>query len=69
MNRGPRTGRAKPGRGRAMLWRWLGALALVAMVGAAVSWWSMRHWVPPRETYGVQGWRSGRAMATSTGRR
>lgn len=38
-----------------MLWRWAGALALIAMVGGAWSWWTMRHWMPPRTTYGVQG--------------
>ena len=47
--------RRPAGLGRMVVWRWLGALALVAMVAAGISWWSMRHWVPPRETYGVQG--------------
>lgn len=40
---------------RRMLWRWLGALVLLGMIGGAWSWWSMRHWMPPRSTYGVQG--------------
>jgi lysozyme len=36
-------------------WRWLGAVALVLMVGGAFVWWNQRHWVPERRIWPVQG--------------
>ncbi|EZP84431.1 Glycoside hydrolase [Novosphingobium resinovorum] len=41
--------------GRALLWRALGALALVAIVAGAWGWWHLRHWTPERAVYPLQG--------------
>ena len=35
--------------------RWLGAVLLLAMVGAGWGWWAMRHWQPARAAWPVQG--------------
>lgn len=31
------------------------ALVLVAVIGAALGWWQLRHWQPPRALYAMQG--------------
>jgi len=36
-------------------WRWLGGLMLIALVGGAYGWWSLRHWQPLRSAYPMQG--------------
>ncbi|MEE4450717.1 glycoside hydrolase family 25 protein [Novosphingobium resinovorum] len=41
--------------GRGLLWRALGALALLAIVAGAWGWWHLRHWTPDRATYPLQG--------------
>lgn len=38
-----------------LLWRLLAFLALIAMVGGAWAWWSMRHWQPDRTAFPTQG--------------
>lgn len=49
-----RRGRTARG-GRHMLWRAIGALALLLIVAGAWGWWHLRHWTPDRATYPLQG--------------
>jgi lysozyme len=35
--------------------RWLGALALLALIAGGLGWWHLRHWQPPRAQFRVQG--------------
>ncbi|MCX7864004.1 MAG: glycoside hydrolase family 25 protein [Novosphingobium sp.] len=35
--------------------RILGALVLLALIGGVALWWHLRHWLPPRDIYPVQG--------------
>jgi lysozyme len=53
---------ARKTRGGARL-RWLAALLLVAIVGGGLGWWHVRHWVPDRAAYPVQGVVAGSAEA------
>ena len=43
------------GSASAALWRWLGVLLLIALVGGAYGWWTFRHWQPARAAYPMQG--------------
>lgn len=43
------------GRGIGLRMRILGALLLVVMIGGAWGWWHLRHWLPDRAAYPVQG--------------
>jgi lysozyme len=54
MARRGNAGRARS-RGVGIKLRILGALLLVAIVGGAWGWWHLRHWVPDRAIYPVQG--------------
>lgn len=47
-------GRARR-RGTGTMLRIFGALLLVAMIGAAWGWWHLRHWLPERAVYPLQG--------------
>ncbi|TCM19926.1 lysozyme [Novosphingobium sp. PhB165] len=40
---------------RQLLWRILGALLLVALIGGGWAWWTVRHWQPERKAFPVQG--------------
>jgi len=35
--------------------RIFGALLLLALIGSAVLWWHLRHWLPSRDDYAMQG--------------
>ncbi|GGC14859.1 hypothetical protein GCM10011494_37090 [Novosphingobium endophyticum] len=54
MARKRNAGRAR-GRGAGTKLRILGALLLVAMIAGAWGWWHLRHWLPDRATYPMQG--------------
>lgn len=54
MARKRNAGRAR-GRGIGAKPRILGALLLVAMIGVAWGWWHLRHWLPDRAIYAMQG--------------
>lgn len=48
----------------AALWRWLGAIVLIAVFGGGALWWHVRHWTPDRKVYPVQGVQVGSADGT-----
>ena len=64
-----KNGRAQPSRKRtprkaatgrkarrsAMRWRLLGAGLLLLLIGAVWGWWQLRHWLPSRAAWPVQG--------------
>ncbi len=57
--KGARSGKKGAWRGVVRL-RWLGAVLLLALVGAAWGWWALRHWQPPPAQWPVQGVEIGR---------
>lgn len=46
-------GRTRKGAGTRL--RILGGLLLIAMIGGVWGWWHLRHWLPDRSAYPVQG--------------
>lgn len=51
-----RSGASRRGRGATHWYRYgLSALFILAVVGGACGWWYLRHWIPERGLYAVQG--------------